>query len=170
VITTCLSHVWLVGEHNPYGQDPYYALYPDPPGSAGGRLCRALGMGENEYLDTFKRRNLLHTERWSAPKAREAARRILDECEPGDALVLLGGKVSTAFGYDFAASCFVVQSIAHLLERDRALSALVVPHPSGLSRRWAEPGTATQVRGLVEALLTSRRSTGHTATPPRDRS
>lgn len=28
----------LVGETNPYGGNPDYALYPDPPGSGGERL------------------------------------------------------------------------------------------------------------------------------------
>ena len=32
----------IVGEANPYGGDPAYALYPIPENSAGGRLCRLI--------------------------------------------------------------------------------------------------------------------------------
>ena len=31
--------VVLVGEQNPYGPDPEFALYPAPEGSSGHRLC-----------------------------------------------------------------------------------------------------------------------------------
>jgi hypothetical protein len=36
----------LLGEANPYGGDPRYALYPEPEGSSGWRLCHmVMGLG-----------------------------------------------------------------------------------------------------------------------------
>lgn len=57
----------LVGEANPYGGDPRYALYPLPENSAGGRLCRLiLKLEVRQYLRSFDRRNLCATKRWIA--------------------------------------------------------------------------------------------------------
>jgi hypothetical protein len=98
--------VWLIGESNPYQtpeSDPehHFALYPDPPNSAGGRLCRALKLPDAEYLKRYQRRNLLHTVKWSVPAARRAAATILGAVAERDAVVLLGAKVAAAFGVPF---------------------------------------------------------------------
>jgi hypothetical protein len=55
-----LSKPLLVGEVNPYGGDPYYALYPAPDGCSGHRLCYLiLGMRREDYLESFERINLV---------------------------------------------------------------------------------------------------------------
>lgn len=89
----------LVGESNPYGSDPRFALYPLPERSAGGRLCRlVLGMRMAEYLRAYDRANLCDG-RWSAPTARsEAARLATTRAAP---IVLLGARVASAFALDF---------------------------------------------------------------------
>jgi hypothetical protein len=47
-----MEKIVLVGESNPYGADPYYALYPAPDGSAGHRLCcLVLGMTRKAEQD-----------------------------------------------------------------------------------------------------------------------
>jgi hypothetical protein len=64
------ARVVLVGESNPYGADPRYALYPLPPQASGGRLARILGLSARQYLRAFPHRvNLLTTARWAAPAA-----------------------------------------------------------------------------------------------------
>lgn len=137
--------VTLVGEHNPYGQDPRYALYPRPTNSAGGRLCKVLGMSALGYINQFHRRNLLDTLKWSAPRARAAALDVQRAAEDGDALVLLGSRVSAAFGVEFVPlySAWFTGTRVRLL---------VIPHPSGRSRLWNEAGMAVRVRAAVEAL------------------
>lgn len=137
---------WLVGETNPYqrpGDDPehHFDLYHEPPQSAGGRLCRfVLGLEPHAYRAAFVRRNLL-AGKWSAPAAAKAALR-LDE-ESGDApLVLLGAKVVRAFGFEFK------PYTTHTLALDGKRVA-ILPHPSGLSRAWNEPGAVRRARATV---------------------
>jgi hypothetical protein len=44
------SKILLVGETNPYGGDPRYALYNEPSNSAGGRLQRLIfGIGGRQW-------------------------------------------------------------------------------------------------------------------------
>lgn len=158
-----LPRTWLIGESNPYGADPYYALYPLPPHASGGRLMRILGLDENAYLAAFERRNLLIGNRWSAPAARRAAVALLGEVSGGQVepewsksttigagkLVLLGAKVAGAFGLDYRASLL---SPVRLLADGVLTPVLVIPHPSGLNRAWADPALAPRVRASVHAF------------------
>ena len=135
----------LVGEHNPYGADPRASLYPLPPSSAGGRLCRLiLGMTTHEYLRAFERVDLLRRLPWSARDAFESARRLREvhmhdvgDDGRGRTYVLLGRRVANAFwpkapmpGYDG--------------ER-----LVAIPHPSGLCRYWLEAGAIDRVRAVL---------------------
>lgn len=139
------ERTWLVGENNPYSADPRHALYPYPPGCAGARLCAILGMSRRDYLAAFERRNLLAQAKWSVPAARTAANALVDELRDGDRLVLLGAKVAAAFGFRF--ELVVEHRVA--LPGSVNYRALVLPHPSGLSRAWNEPGTVARVREAV---------------------
>jgi len=146
-----VTRPWLIGEFNPYQAEGDYvdefALYPDPPTSAGGRLClRILRMTPEVYLATFERRNLLQR-KWSMPKARAAAARIMEESGAAP-LVLCGAKVSAAFGLEFKpffAAEFQRGSEKKLLA--------IIPHPSGLNRAWQQPGSFRRAREVVESLL-----------------
>ncbi len=132
----------LVGESNPYGADPRFALYPEPAGCAGARLCHViLDMTADEYLAAFDRVNLLDCPRWSLPASREAAQRLLDR---GQDLVLLGARVAHAF--DPAWGAFSEYRAA-------GLRVLVLPHPSGRCRAWNEPGAVERARAAVRAFL-----------------
>jgi hypothetical protein len=144
--------VTLVGESNPYGSDPHYALYPLPERASGGRLCAVLGLTPRKYLRRFRRVNLLDGPRWSAPKARARAWAVASACPPGGALVLCGARVAAAFGHDFARSLLQPKATLYVGEEERAVRSLVVPHPSGLSRLWCEAGMAERVRAAIEAL------------------
>jgi hypothetical protein len=131
----------LVGEANPYGADPYFALYPLPEQASGGRLARILGLSESQYLRFFDRRNLCPT-KWSAPVARAQAEAIRESIRLGErtAVVLLGAKVSRAFGLDYAP----FTASRHLY---------VLPHPSGLNRIWNEAGSVERARELLAPVL-----------------
>lgn len=135
----------LVGELNPYGPDPRWALWPDPPGCAGGRLCHVvLAMEVLRYLDTFDRVNLC-TGRWSKADAQDAARRVM---RGWGRIVALGAKVAGAFGVPFEP--FTVKSLS--VDQDECIVA-VLPHPSGRSRIWNGVGSYQRARDTVASLL-----------------
>lgn len=138
-----MREVWLVGESNPYNPDPEYALYPFPRRSAGGRLCRNILKVLPFQFIRFKRANLLEGTKWSAPKARVSAQRLLAVVGARDRLVLLGARVTRAFGLPFRPFT-LVWHLGRLW--------LVLPHPSGRSRVWNGPKAAARARGLVRAV------------------
>jgi hypothetical protein len=87
--------VLLLGENNPYGSDPDFALYCYPPGCAGYRLRRILSLPEDEYLD-LHRKNLCDGD-WSKKLAEQRARELLSPQAPWRVMVLLGRKVTEVF-------------------------------------------------------------------------
>lgn len=120
----------MLGEVNPLGSHPRYALYHEPPGHSGDRLRRFLGISVADYL-SIDRRNLC-TGRWSIPEAKAAAASALEEAASSDTVVLsLGRKVATALG----------APRADLPSSDEVSGVRVVfsPHPSGLCRAWNDP-------------------------------
>lgn len=135
----------LVGESNPYGSNPEFALYPLPERSAGGRLCRlVLGMRMAEYLRAYDRANLCDG-RWSAPTARAEALGCPPHGRPDRAL---GARVAAAFALDFEPFTARQQRI---VGDGAAWSAtlVVLPHPSGLCRLWNEPGAFERARAVL---------------------
>jgi len=150
------ARVWLVGEHNPYGSKPRYALFPYPERSADGRLLAILGMRTGDYMRAFERRNLITDEakspRWSAPRAREAATAIAMEAAAEDPFILLGRRVCDAFGlYGVQLPCCVLGPSGPTGEFRRTVVA--IPHPSGRCRDWNDPGMIGRVRDLVRARI-----------------
>jgi hypothetical protein len=140
----------LVGEMNPYGADPAYALYPLPEGASGHRLQVILGLSRDEYLSWFDRCNLLlGGPRWSAPRAREAASLLKH-----DRRILLGAKVAAAHGLDLRGHMFQPLSLRrenYLYVKD--LRVLVLPHPSGLNRLWNESANIAAAQSAVADFL-----------------
>ena len=142
--------VVVVGEMNPYGGDPRYALYDEPVGSAGGRLRRLVfGLRSDTYHRRTRRFNLC-TGVWSTAKARASASRILGLCGQDDTVVLLGRKVAAAFGLDHLAP-FTSKAIVHE-DRKLALRYVLLPHPSGRCRGWNEPGAYELAREMLSAV------------------
>lgn len=128
----------LVGEVNPYQQAEaaYYALYPYPERSAGGRFCRViLGLEPRPYLRAYARHNLC-SGKWSAPAARKRAAELLREYAEPLPIVLLGARVQEAFGQPFQP-----------FTREGRFVRL--QHPSGLSRLWSEPDAFERARTLM---------------------
>lgn len=123
----------FVGECNPYGEDPRYALYDEPTNASGARLRRILGLERRNYF-ACGRVNLC-TGAWSLKDARARAVELL-AAFPGCRFVLLGRKVAAGFrqkGDAFTTS-----------ER-----FVLLPHPSGLCRVWDEPGTVELAREML---------------------
>jgi len=141
----------LVGESNPYGADPFFALYPSPDGSSGHRLAtKILGLSRQRYVEAFQRVNLCAGP-WRIAEAREAAERLAIASDlRGMALVLLGAKVCSAFGVEFKPFSKSVGGHATLGGRS---THVVLPHPSGRCRLWLEPGSYERARELVLPLI-----------------
>ena len=167
----------LVGESNPYSDDPRFALYPYPSNSAGARLARILGMARSEYLRVFDRVNLSglipgRGSSWSVRNARVAASKLGHPVR-----VLLGARVAAAHGIAFRpfsagvshgvvclrmkadAAKFGGQS-ASCLEGGGCISYLVLPHPSGRSRLWSVPLADLRARAAVRRFLAYNRGEG----------
>lgn len=156
----------LVGESNPYGSDPRYALWCEPENSAGGRLCRLiLGLTRKDergrdvadqktYFRAFDRVNLC-AGKWDAGEARESALRIgrkmyvedMSAMSSGNwptppyRIVLLGAKVSAAFGG--------LEFNPFTISRASGRIYVVLPHPSGRCRAWNEPGAFERARAVL---------------------
>lgn len=141
----------LVGMANPYGGPPSNALIPDPPYCAGWNLChKVMQLDEDEYLRRFDRVNLCHRD-WKIKEARERANEIQSQMgtehfgAKWSALVLCGAKVCSAFGVKF-------QPFIRLGDPVGALAVgpwIILPHPSGLSRAWNEPGAFERARAVL---------------------
>lgn len=148
VLTQCTGpSVAIVGELNPYGADPRYALYHEPAGASGDRLRRILGLTVRSYVSLTKYN--LCVGKWSAPLARERAAEIWDEHRT---IIMLGSKVRSGFddligksgtsskpplGYGF-----LNDDISHRL--------IWLPHPSGLNQMWNDRTNVLRSRELVE--------------------
>ena len=138
-----MSRPVIVGEMNPWGADPYYAMYPSPDGCSGHRLCGLiLGMRRTAYLESFQRVNLC-VGKWSIRAARSEASRLIHAGDNGGRFILCGSKVAQAFGLDFAPFCEVDGG------RERFL---ILPHPSGLNRLWNEDDAFEKARRTVLEL------------------
>ena len=127
----------FVGELNPYGGNPDYALFPYPQGSAGEILKSRIVRIPGGYYCELGRVNLCEG-KWTLREARARAEELLlkrhlqpfgkrtvwgDESIPG-VLVLLGSKVCSAFGVPFAPF-------------DLRNGMVILPHPSGVNRMWS---------------------------------
>lgn len=138
----------LIGEDNPYGGRPEYALYPLPENSAGHRLAfKVLGAPTRQhYLRLFLRYNLC-TRKWNAREAQRRANgiRLLHWRSPK---ILLGAKVCGAF--DLAYEPFAQNWFPTVTGEG---PILILPHPSGRCRIWNDPGSyAKAQKGLREVL------------------
>lgn len=128
----------IVGESNPYGGDPYFALYPAPDGCSGHRLCcLILGMRRASYLASFDRCNLCDGP-WSGAVASDRARQLLAGAVPR--FILLGSKVCFAFGVPYRPFT-------------RVGACVILPHPSGRCRRWDVPGAVAEARACVRSAV-----------------
>jgi len=141
--------ITIVGELNPYGARPEYALYPDPPGCAGHRLMKILGLSEEEYL-ALGRVNLC-VRKWSGLAARNAAVQLFFGAGEGDAFVMLGRKVAAAFYVTGdPLPPFSVCTI-------HGVTFASLPHPSGRCRAWNATDAVAHAREVLR-IVTLRAS------------
>lgn len=129
--------VVVIGELNPYGTDPRYALYDEPHNSAGSVLRRRVfAVPRRVYFDShlFVRGNIC-TGVWNLTAARDRVKLVRAEY-PESTYILLGRKVSSAFGYS---GTLIAQSGNYV----------ILPHPSGRNTMWNDPQVVQDVRTLL---------------------
>lgn len=134
------GNILLVGESNPYGGDPRYALYNEPATSAGGRLQRLIfGIeGRRWYLPMW-RVNLCVGD-FEREAAKRRALELLGEA-PWTTIVLLGRQVQHAFDVALPKGF----SFSTIFDRERA--KICVPHPSGRNAAlWGNPDNVKAAR------------------------
>lgn len=138
--------VVIVGELNPYGSDPYFAMYPDPPMSAGSRMQRLVAAIDRRTYIGLRRVNLCEG-RWSNPAARVAADEIAAD-PTVEVLVLLGRKVTAAFFRRKQPEPFNVAVLSP--DGQRGIRCAIIPHPSGLNRVWNDPDAFERARRTLQ--------------------
>lgn len=151
-----MNGILLVGEDNPYGADPRFALYHKPRHASGNRLRQHLGLRDVTY-ERLRKINLC-ANRWHAEEARRRAAAIRREASPyGDgavmdwaawprAIILLGAKVRGAFGFE-ATEFFSVVSEPKVVP-----VFVVLPHPSGRNRLWNQPGARESAQAVLRKV------------------
>ena len=132
----------IVGELNPYSEDDHFALYPRPRNASGYRLAtKIMGLTEMEYIRSFDRVNLCHI-KWNVHQARGRASALRFH-GPYNRFILLGAKVSKAFGFEFE---------PFTAKMEGAKRFVLLPHPSGLNRAWNQCDAVDHARiALIEA-------------------
>lgn len=149
------SRVLLVGERNPYSDDPSMALWVQPRNAAGARLQRVLGLGVLAYLGCW--RTNLCTMRWDNLIARANAGDLVGTTgtggrppPPWDVVVCLGRRVAGAFGVAVGLGSHGVPTWDYAEAGRFKIAA--IPHPSGLCREWNAPGAVEKARRLMVTL------------------
>lgn len=133
--------VAIVGELNPYGANPRYALYHEPRNASGDRLRRILGLTVRSYVPLPKY-NLCVGD-WSMKAARARAQEIWDA---HDLIVTLGVRVRSAFNQLIGTpGCSGVG-----LDMIHGHTVVTLPHPSGLCRAWNITENVADARELVQ--------------------
>lgn len=142
-----MGRILLLGENNPYGSAPEFALYCDPPGCSGYRLRRILGLSESQYL-SIHRANLCDGV-WSMASAQKRALELLDSYAPWKVMVLLGRKVTSTLeklAFDGAAlNAFTTRMCW-------GMTLVALPHPSGRNSRLWNLSARDRTRQILREL------------------
>ena len=142
------GRVLFLGETNPYGPDPEFALYCDPPGCSGHRLRLILGLPEDDYLN-LHRKNLCDGA-WSMKSAQERTFELLDPQAPWQVIVLLGRKVTRTFEKlaldDVPLVAFSTRGCCP------GMTLVSLPHPSGQNAGLWPPSARARARQILREL------------------
>lgn len=143
-----VCRVLLVGECNPYGGDPEFALYCHPPGCSGYRLQHLLGLSESQYLD-LHRANLCVGD-WSKEQAKKRAFELLSPTSPWKVVVLLGRKVTEVF------EKLALDGVPLVAFSSRVccpgMTLISLPHPSGRNASLWNLRARARARELLHSV------------------
>jgi uracil-DNA glycosylase len=144
-----IGRLLMIGEDNPYGSDPEWALYCYPPGCSGHRLRRILGLPEDQYL-SIHRTNLCDSA-WTTKRARERAFELLSPQAPWRVIVLLGRKVTETFEKAALEGVPLVPFATRTCCPGMTLVSL--PHPSGRNSALWTHKARDRAREIMRALV-----------------
>lgn len=139
------GRVLIIGESNPYGSDPEFALYCLPPGCSGYRLHRILGLPQHQYL-ALHRKNLCDGD-WSKKDAEKRALELLSPDAPWRVIVLLGRKVTETFEKVALDGASLVPFSTKPCSPGMTLISL--PHPSGRNAASWNPQLHERARQIL---------------------
>jgi hypothetical protein len=139
--------ILLLGESNPYGSNPEWALYCHPPGCAGFRLRRILGLPEDQYL-ALHRKNLCDGD-WSKDQAKARAWELLSPEAPWRVIVLLGRKVTETFEKVALDAPLIPFSSRACCP---GMTLVSLPHPSGRNAASWNPKLQERARQILREL------------------
>lgn len=142
------GRILICGESNPYGSNPDWALYCHPPGCAGYRLRRILGLSEDQYL-SLHRKNLCDGD-WSKVQAEKRMWDVLDPHAPWNVVVLLGRKVTEAFKLATDDVPLVAFSTRVCCP---GMTLVSLPHPSGRNSAAWSPKARDRAREILRGLV-----------------
>ena len=147
----------LVGEDNPHSVDPEMALHPTFRGGAGSRLASILGMTGEVFVTTFDRENLCDGP-WESVRAKTRAEAIFFRCAVMNRpMILLGSRVSRAFGIQFKPFNLFTMTLNVCLDdglvESLRVRGVVLPHPSGRCRVWNDRENKKRAAEVTAALL-----------------
>jgi hypothetical protein len=143
------GRVLLIGENNPYGSEPEFALYCYPPGCAGYRLRRIFGLPQHQYL-ALHRKNLCDGD-WSKEAAKKRAFEILSPHAPWRVIVLLGRKVTEVFESVALDDAKFVPFSTRVCCPGMTLVSL--PHPSGANAgSWSGDKPRARAREIMREV------------------
>ena len=141
------GRVLLVGENNPYGSTPEFALYCYPPGCAGYRLRRIFGLPQHQYL-SLHRKNLCDGD-WSKEAAKKRVLELLSPTAPWRVIVMLGRKVAESFekvALDAPMEAFTTRASCP------GMTLVALPHPSGRNLIWNQPWARARARQIMREV------------------
>lgn len=143
--------ILLLGEVNPLGSTPEYALYPDPPGCSGWRLCyKIFDVSTADYLSLW--RTNMCVDGWSQRAAGVRASALLRVDAPWSTIIMLGRKVAGVMSPVCGAVAPFEQSECSYGAGGKRLRFVSLPHPSGMNRAWNDPSAVTKAREIFCSL------------------
>ena len=151
--------ILLVGQapsrNGGYGEK---ALDAGIPSSASGRLLKLFDMSREEYLDRFKRLNLLdywpgalksgRGDKFPILEGRKSAQRIQKQISEYH-ILCIGKRVGKCFNMD---DCFKWEEYIHCYPFTRNRVAMI-PHTSGLNRFYNDPDNIQRTKTFLQELI-----------------
>lgn len=136
------------------GEAPSKNAITDRPieGRIGKRLASAAGLSYERFLDHFDRANLLSIRQdvvgtgftFNILAAKVAASRLAEKFEPGQIVLLLGGRVSESFGLH---SGYFEEHVVN------EACVYILPHPSGINRWFNDPRNMAQMTTFMQSIV-----------------